>query len=482
MTKIDLTQEVLAIFGEISKVPRRSKREDRIASFLVDWAVARGFEADRDASNNVIMRVAASAGYEQSPVVVLQAHMDMVCEKSPESGHDFEADPIEVILEDGWIHANETTLGADNGLGLAIAMAVAADARISHPALEILVTSDEETGMTGAMALVADQLQGRILLNLDAGDEGVLTVGCAGGCDTRSKISLKKSAIPAGYKKIAVQVSGLLGGHSGVDIHEGRASALKLSARLIRAILEIAPDARLIDLAGGSAHNAIPRDAAFSVAVPAASQHDIEAALKKLGGLFASEYHHSDAGVLVSCEVSDVSGDAFDASDLARASDLMLVYPHGVAAYSQDVAGLVETSSNLAKVYVDGDGLNLLSSQRSSVPSKLACITRRVEACVRLAGGTSQSGTGYPPWPPDMASDLLKRCLKVYEARFGKAPKVEIIHAGLECGIIGSKFPGMEMVSFGPTILAAHSPKERAKVATISMVCDFLIDLLATYR
>ena len=477
-----MSDRVIEIFKQMSQVPRQSKHEEKISAWLYERAKSNGFDVERDDANNIIIRVPATPGYENGPIVVLQGHMDMVCEKTPASHHDFSKDPIEVIIEDGWMHANQTSLGADDGLGVAMALAMAEDKSVEHPALEILVTSDEETGMTGANALKAEQIKGRILLNLDSEDEGIFTVGCAGGRETRSTLPLTKSPIPAGFRAVTIHVAGLKGGHSGCEINVGRASAIKLATRLMHCVLAISSDARLVDIKAGSAHNAIPRDAIVTLAVPAEDAHRITDKMDEMSKVFAAEYAKSDAGVTVTSKIEDIAGDAFDNASLRKVADLLICFPHGVAAMSQDIQGLVETSANLASIKITDNTLHILSSQRSSVASKLNAITSRIEACLRLAGGEAKSNEGYPSWKPEMDSDVLKRCVDLYEKRFGKKPIVDIIHAGLECGIIGSKIPGMQMVSFGPTVVSPHSPQERADVTTIPMVADFLVDLLKSYK
>lgn len=479
---MELSDRVIEIFKAMAQVPRQSKHEEKISAWLADRAKASGFETERDAANNVFIRVPATEGYENGPIIALQGHMDMVCEKTPSSKHNFDTDPIEVIIDGDWMHANETTLGADDGLGVAMALAMAEDPSVEHPALEIIVTTDEETGMTGAAAMRPENIHARILLNLDSEDEGIFTIGCAGGRETISTIALKKAPLAADSRKVEIRVSGLLGGHSGCEINCGRASAIKLLNRIIARVLTVAPDARLIDMAGGSAHNAIPRDAFASIAVPAKDSAKVSEIAKEMGDIFASEYKSTDPGIAVATAVSAIAGDAFDNASLRRVSDLLYCYPHGVSAMNHDAEGLVETSDNLASVSIEGNNLKLLSSQRSSVASKLDAITQRIEACVRLAGGTPESTEGYPSWQPDFDADVVKRCVDVYEKRFGKKPVVNVIHAGLECGLIGAKIPGMQMVSFGPTVLSPHSPQERAQISTIPMVANFLADLLKTYK
>lgn len=479
---MQLGERIIEIFKEIAQVPRQSKHEEKISAWLVARGEKDGFKVDRDDIGNVIIHVPATPGFENGPIVVLQGHMDMVCEKTVTSKHDFSKDPIEVIIEDGWMHANETTLGADDGLGVATALAMAEDPEISHPELELFFTVDEETGMTGANAFKPEQLKGRIFLNLDSEDEGIFTVGSAGGRETHSSLKLNRAPIKAGMRAVKLHVTGLLGGHSGCEINCNRASAIKLIARLANRILEIAPDAQLVSIQGGSAHNAIPRDAILTVAVMAKDAAKITEMAEEMGKSFASEFRKSDSGVKVISDVSDISGEAFDHSSLRKVADLLIVYPHGVAAMSQDIAGLVETSANLAAVRIEGDELKLLSSQRSGVLSKLTALTSRIEAAVRMAGGVAVSDPGYPAWEANMESDVLKRCVETYRNRFGHDPKVEILHAGLECSIIGSKVSDMDMISFGATVVSPHSPQERAEVKTIGMVADFLADLLKTYK
>lgn len=479
---MEISDRVVEIFKAIAQVPRQSKHEGKIAQWLVERAQSNGFAVERDAANNVIIHVPATAGYEKSPILIMQGHMDMVCEKTPDSNHNFDTDPIEVIIEDGWMHANKTSLGADDGLGVAMALAMAEDKSVEHPELEILITSDEETGMTGATALRAEQLKGRILLNLDSEDEGIFTIGCAGGRETVSTLDLESVDVPASYKALRIHVSGLLGGHSGCEIHCGRASAIKLCTRILSKIQAACADALLIDIKGGSAHNAIPRDASVCLAVPGADADKLAGIVADLGKCFAREYAKTDSGVSVESKIEDAPKKAFSSASLRRVTDLLFVYPHGIQAMSQEVEGLVETSDNLASVKIADGKLHLLSSQRSSVASKLDAITNRIEACVRLAGGVAKSNEGYPSWQPKIDSDLLKRCVATYKARFGREPVINIIHAGLECGLIGDKIADMDMVSFGPTVVSPHSPKERAEMATIPMVANFLVDLLKSYR
>jgi dipeptidase D len=482
MQHSEATQSVMRIFHELSKVPRRSKEEEKIAQFLYDWAKERGFEVVKDSANNIIIKVDASPGYEDAPIIVLQSHMDMVCEKTPESTHDFTKDPIEIIEKDGWIYANGTTLGADDGLGVALSLAVAIDEKAPHPALELLITSDEETGMTGALALSSSAIKGRILLNLDSEDEGVFTIGCAGGRGTKATLMLYSSAVPKAWKRYKIDVTGLTGGHSGVDIHLGRANAMKLAARLLRAISVEYPEILLQDFSAGSAHNAIPRDAHISLVGPESAASGIQKIVTAQKNIYRAEFEKTDPDINIIVNSEDNDADAYDRSSSERVIDLLLAYPHGVSNMSSASPELVETSVNLARAAIEDGKLKLISSQRSSVTSRLDALTAQAEACIRLSGGVAVSDKGYPSWQPNWDSELLKRSIAAYEARFGKEPKIEVIHAGLECGYLGAKFRDMDMISFGPTILSPHSPTERAELATIGMVYDFLCDLLASYK
>lgn len=479
---MELSERVIEIFKAIAQIPRQSKHEDKISAWLVERAKSSGFDVERDEANNVVIRVPATKGYENAPIIALQGHMDMVCEKTPESTHNFDTDPIEVIIEGDWMHANHTTLGADDGLGVALALAVAEDPNVEHPRLELVLTSDEEKGMTGATALHPESIHARILLNLDSEDEGIFTVGCAGGRETTASLDLTRAPLVAGSRKVDIHVAGLLGGHSGCEIHLGRASAIKLINRIIARVIDAIPDARLVALSGGSEHNAIPRDAAVSLAVPARDSAKVVDIAKEMGAVFAREYVSTDPGVVVTTDVSDIAGDAFDNASLRKISDFIYCYPHGVSSMDHNVEGLVETSDNFARIRIEGNQLKTLSSQRSSVASKLDAITQRIEACIRLAGGAPHSGEGYPSWQPDMDADIVHRCVDVYEKRFGHKPVVNVIHAGLECGLIGAKIPGMQMISFGPTVVSPHSPKERAQISTIAKVADFITDLFKTYK
>lgn len=474
----DATDAVLAIFETLNAIPRCSKNEQGVAAWLADWAAARGLAHRQDAAGNLVIRLPATPGAEGAPVVVLQGHMDMVCEKTPESPHDFTRDPIRSHREGEWLKARGTTLGADNGIALALALDLADDRELRRPALELLCTVDEESGLSGAQKLDPGLIEGRLLVNIDSEDEGVFTIGCAGGEETLVSLDLEREPPGDDRPRGRFRVGGLKGGHSGVDIVRQRANANLLLGRVLDQALGL-PGTGLIAVAGGSAHNAIPRDAEALVAAPAEGFPALEALAAAMQALFQREHGPRDPGLQVA--FAPWSGEAptpLTAAAARRVVDLLLVLPHGVAGMSREVEGLVETSSNLAVLRTEPARLSVTSSQRSSSESRLDEMTARVAAAARLAGGRTERLNRYPAWPPDSTSPLLERCRRIYRGLAGREPKVEIIHAGLECGLIGAKVPGMQMISLGPTIRNPHSPDESLHIASVGRVRDFLVALL----
>ncbi|HLP46110.1 MAG TPA: aminoacyl-histidine dipeptidase [Candidatus Kapabacteria bacterium] len=474
------TKEILECFEQISKIPRCSKNEKEIAEWLLNWAKEHNFETRMDKVRNIVIKIPGSAGYEKSPVVVVQGHMDMVCEKTPDSPHDFCKDPIKFVYKDEWLTADRTTLGADNGIAIAMAMVLATDKSISHPPLELLFTVDEETGLTGANNLAAGFIEGKILINVDSEDEGVFTVGCAGGINTNLKLPIEYEAIPAGYKQYKITAGGMKGGHSGIDISKGKANALRILGRSLYQLKKQNIDLRLADVKGGSAHNAIPRDASAVVFLPEGDAAKAKDTISEWSKTFNCEFKATDPDLAVSIAENSEANftKVITAPKTQKIIEFMLVIPHGVEAMSQDIEGLVETSNNFANLKVENDVVKILTSQRSSVISRLHALTERIESTAYLAGGEAQSGDGYPPWQPNMESPLLERSKKLYEKMYNKKPVVEVIHAGLECGIIGDRNPGMDMISIGPTLKFPHSPDEKINVPSIGKVWDFIIELL----
>jgi len=478
MANHPMTPRILEAFQQVSAIPRRSKHEARIRTWLVDWAGRHGFPHAIDGIGNLVIRVPASEGHGHAPMVTLQGHLDMVCEKTPETTHDFATDPIVPVMEGDWLTAPGTTLGADNGIAIAMAMVAATEPDLVHPPLELFFTIDEETGLTGASELKPGFLQGHLLINIDSEDEGVITVGCAGGVDTRLHIPIPHEDRPEGFVGIQLYAGGMSGGHSGVDIHKMRANAIRVLARAVGALKGF--DLRLADLRGGTAHNAIPRDATAELLVRPADLGALRAKVAELSGVLAAEFTRTDPGLFLELRDGDgVCERCPSDAGTAQLIDLLLVMPHGPAAMSTDIEGLVETSNNEAEVKLAGEELVILSSQRSSVVSRLEAHTQRVEGLARVAGGRAESGEGYPPWQPNMDSALLARAQRIYRALYGKEPVVEVIHAGLECGIIGDRYPHMDMISIGPTIVDPHSPDERLLVPTVGLVWDYLVAILA---
>jgi dipeptidase D len=476
------TKKILLAFEQISRLPRPSRREEKIVAWLLNWAAENGLQARRDEASNIVIKVPASTGYENSETLVLQGHMDMVCEKTRDSKHDFDRDPIELVYtQDGWLTANQTTLGADNGIAIAMAMVVATDKDLGHPPLELLFTTDEETGLTGAQSLKAGFIEGRQLLNIDSEDEGIFTVGCAGGADACVALPFATGDSLPGYGTFKLAGDGLSGGHSGIDIILGRANAIKLLIRGINLLSQLT-DVRIATLNGGTTRNAIPRDCEAVLLIPEKDIGKAKACIGQLEQKLQSEYRKTDPQLSLKLTLENGDFKAASASTTRRAIDTILAYPDGVMAMSKDIEGLVETSNNLATVKAEHGKLIIISNQRSSNMDSLALIGERILALARLAGAEGEISGTYPSWQPNMQSRLLARCVDVYEKRFGRKPVVEAIHAGLECGIIGSKYAGMDMISFGPTIKYPHSPDEKIDIASIGRTWDFMVALFESYR
>jgi dipeptidase D len=477
------TRVILSYFEEINRIPRCSKQEQKIAAWLLSWARQRGFESRQDAAGNLVLQVPAKGGRKDAPIVIIQGHMDMVCEKRPDVIHDFSQDPIRHVLDGEWLRADGTSLGADNGIALAMAMALATDPEVAHPPLELLFTVDEESGLTGADKLQPSFFEGRILINIDSEDEGVLTVGCAGGRHTELSLDLAFNPMPANVTLLRVTAAGLRGGHSGIDINAGRANAIRLLARVICAAgkeFEVA----LVSLHGGTTHNAIPRDASAVIALAPEKSTPFFATAADLQSVMRLEFGAVEPDLSIRVEpLADVDADwqVVSPDDTRRFLNLLLALPDGVDRMSMQAPGKVETSSNLAKVNLASGRAAILTSQRSARNSRLDEMTGRVEALASLVDARAKSDKGYPSWEPDLSSDLLSRCQNAYQRLFGRKPEIEIIHAGLECAVIGAKVPGMQMVSMGPTIKNPHSPDERLFLPSVQKVWIFLVELLKSY-
>jgi len=465
-------------FAALAAIPRPSGHEERAVAFVTAIGASLGVKAVRDARGNVVLRVPATPGREGAPPVILQTHLDMVCEKNRDVAHDFDRDPIRPRLAGEWVQATGTTLGADNGIGVAAALAMATDPKVQHGPLELLFTLDEETGLTGAKELDPKLLTGRMLLNLDSEEDGVLFVGCAGGEDTL--IDLKPSFRSAAFHGTALRLSvtGLRGGHSGLNIVENRGNALKLITRVLAAAIDDGVPFDLASIAGGSKHNAIPRDAeAVIVPDPNAKSRLDEVTARALAA-FKVELAKIDDGVRVAWAPCPDPARVLAIADRDRLVQLLLALPHGVLAMSPDIPGLVETSSNLAVVREHEGGIRIVTASRSSVAPSLASVLAQIRAAATLAGARITLKDGYPGWKPNLDSKALAAVREVYRARWGKEPHVTAIHAGLECGLLGEKIPGLDMVSFGPQIEGAHSPDERVNVASVARFFDALAEVL----
>ena len=474
---------IIDIFRQISTIPRCSRNEERISQWLGQRALDMGFEYRRDRSGNLVVSVPGSSGYGNGPTVVLQGHMDMVCEKTPDSVHDFQKDPISFVFEDQWLKADRTTLGADNGIALAIALALAEDKSVSHPPLELLFTVDEESGLTGANALEPGFVTGKVLLNIDSEDEGVFTVGCAGGKNTEITYPLSFATFPATYTACSIRVHGLRGGHSGIDINTHRANANKILAGILNKLGYQSP-IRLISIHGGAAHNAIPRSAGAVFACDSADTDRLRAVTAEFEKTVAQEYSDVETSMVVSFAVSDsetAGTTAVSGKDTRKIIHLLNSLPNGIHEMSTGFKGLVETSNNLARISMNPDSIKILSSQRSLIMSGLEEITSRIESIAALADARAISTKGYPAWVPNLDSPLLSRCLETYQGLFGQKPEVKSIHAGLECGIIGNRYENMDMISLGPTIKNPHSPEERLHLPSVEKIWTFLVALLGGY-
>lgn len=471
---------LLDCFAWINATPRPSGGETAIMRKLADWAVERGFVNRSDGAGNLVIEIPASPGRENEPWVAIQGHSDMVCEKTPGSAHDFMRDPIRNIVENDWLHADETSLGADNGIALALGMEAAVDPEVSHGPLELVVTVEEETGLTGAAALSPEFVKSRILLNIDSEDEGVFTVGCAGGQDTIISREFDPAAAGAGALRAELSVAGCEGGHSGIDIDRERANAIAVLTRALLKVHDLG-GLSLLAIRGGTARNAIPRDAKAVIAIAPELADGASRAVAAFNEAVRAEFAATDPSLTVTFAESGGAGEATGLSpaDSALALDLLASAPHGVLAMDTRLKGVVETSTNLAGVALEGGEFTVVTSQRSSVATRLEAVSVRCEALGRLAGAATRRETFYPPWTPDWDLPLIGRCCEIQRELSGEEPVVETIHAGLECAVIGARIPEMAMISFGPTIQNPHSPSERMHIPSVGRVWDFLVKLLA---
>ncbi len=477
-----LSPEVVwSIFAEILKVPRPSKHEEQIREWLIAFAKSNNITCHVDKTGNVLMDVPATEGYEDRPSIIFQAHMDMVCEKNSDVCHDFMKDPIEAYLDDdGWVKAKGTTLGADCGIGMAMSLALLVDRTYKHPALQALFTYDEEQGLTGAMALDGSEIKSRYMINLDSEDEGEIFIGCAGGIDTIIDFDIKKEKSPRGAAWFNLSISGLQGGHSGDDIEKGRASAVKLLGRVLFSSMKY--DILVGEIDGGKLRNAISREASALIAVPQSFSDNFKVSIEKLSNDIKNEFALTDPDIEISLKDSEGCDSVYDKAIMTNIIRSLHSAYHGVYSMSFSMPGLVETSTNLASIKMTEAGIQVVTSQRSSVESAKHNIASIIEANFLSAGANVKHTEGYPGWNPNPEGYLVKTSDAVYRRLFSKSPKVRAIHAGLECGLFMDKAPGLQAISVGPTLRGVHSPSERLEASTVKMVWDYLIALIEELR
>ena len=470
-------QSVFDFFSKISAIPRASKHEELISAFLQEFGKELGYETVSDAAGNVLIKKPASPGYENRKTIILQGHMDMVCDKRPDVAHDFSKDSIKTFVDGEWLKADGTTLGADNGIGVAAAMAVLADKSLKHGPVNCLFTVDEETGLTGAEVLGPSMLDGDILVNLDSEDEGEIFIGCAGGLCTYADYKFMWQPIAGDMFFFKVDISGLAGGHSGDDINKGRANANKLLARFLLKMAE-KYEFYLCSIDGGSLHNAIPRDASAVFAVQSADKESVRIDFNLFAADIQEEFSVTEPNAKFLLQSTDPSGKAIDkkvADGLLKSLNAVF---NGVYAMSQDVPGLVETSSNLASVKMNENTISVVTSQRSAIVSAREDVSQAVGAAFQLGGAKVRRSGGYPGWKPNPQSEILKVAGDVYREIFGEEIKIKAIHAGLECGLFLEKAPRLDMISFGPTMRGVHSPDEKLNIPSVGRFWSHLLALL----
>ena len=479
MSKIEELKpaEVWKHFHALTRIPRPSKKEAEVIAYMKKFGEDLGLETLVDEVGNVIIKKPATPGMESRKGVVLQGHLDMVPQKNSNRNFDFEKDPIEALIDGEWVKANGTTLGADNGIGVAAAMAVLESTTLKHGPIEALFTIDEETGMTGAFGLKPGRLDGNILINMDSEDEGELYVGCAGGIDVSAFSSYKEEDVPAGHAAYQVSAEGLKGGHSGIDIPLGRANANKI---LFRFLMQAEADLniRLSGASGGDLRNAIPRESQATLLVPEPQTGAFETMVRDYQDMYRKEFAETEPDLVFTCAKTGMPAGVIPAARQAKFIRAVFACPNGVQRMSQSMKGLVETSSNLAIVRIKGGSFEAHSLTRSSVDSakeatawKIAAVFHLMDAEVRLSGS-------YPGWKPNMDSPILHTCQEVYRKNFGKVPEIKAIHAGLECGLLGGVYPNLDMISFGPTIRFPHSPDEKVNIDTVLKFWKFLVAIL----
>ncbi len=469
---------VFYYFNEITKIPRPSKKEEKIVAWLMETGEKLGLETKRDAIGNVLITKPATKGKENITPVIFQSHVDLVSEKNSDVVFDFDNDPIQSYIDGDWLKAKGTTLGADDGIGMAISLALLASKDIEHGPMECLFTVDEETGLTGAFALESGFMNGKMLLNLDSEDEGEFFIGCAGGMDTVATLPCEYE--PFNTKESVaylLSVKGLQGGHSGDDINKGRGNAVKLLTRILWNTYQYF-NMRVAKIDAGNLRNAIAREGFAEVVIPMEFQQEFEKYILQMDNVFKNEFRITDPGVEVTLEKTEMPSQVFDELLQIDLLNALYVCPHGVLAMSQDIEGFVETSTNLASVKMKDEQIVITTSQRSSVESRKDTAVEKVSATFFMIGADVENGDGYPGWTPNPNSEVLRVLVQAYENIFNKSPEVKAIHAGLECGLFSEKYPHLDMVSYGPTIRAVHSPDEKLEISTVKQTWDLTVEFL----
>lgn len=463
-------------FAALSAIPRASKKEAAAREYVLSQAARLGLEVHQDSVGNIVVSKPARSGRESATITALQGHLDMVCEKNEGTPHNFDTDPIRFVRDGDWLKADGTTLGADNGIGVAAALAVMESTDIAHGPLEFVFTIDEETGLTGAAEFPNGLLKSKFFLNLDGEEKGTLCIGCSGGLNTtaRRKVTMRPAPEGNAYR---IKVSGLKGGHSGVDIHQGRGNALRILGQTVQRLLERLP-VEVADLKGGSARNVIPREATAIIVLDSAREGELKSLVSSLEAEARTDLGGFDPGLQITVEKVERPAQVVERSEAKQVVDLLASLHHGVLAMSPDVPGLVQNSTNLAIVAIKDGVVEISSSQRSAIESSKQAAGRMVATMCRLAGFEVEHGGGYPGWKPEPNSDIVKKLKAVYEEVFGEPTKLVAMHAGLECGIIGEKHPGMQMISFGPQIESPHSPNERVQISSVPPFWTYLTAVL----
>ena len=470
---------VFKYFEDISQIPRGSKNEKAISDYLKAFGESLGLETMQDNALNVIIKKPATKGYENAPGVILQGHMDMVCEKNKDTVHDFENDPIELQIKDGFIHANGTTLGADNGIAVAMGMAVLASNDISHPALELLVTTDEEAGMSGAMALDASVLNGKYILNLDSEEEGYLLVSCAGGVTVTTTLDVDYTDVDPSNECLLIEITGLFGGHSGMDVIKQRGNANVLMGRILH---NLNSNFNICSISGGSKNNAIPREAECIIAVESSNTSKVIESIKQMEEIFKNEFSTSDPGIVVKVSSVDREPKCFDNASTSKVVTELSLIPNGIQTMSMDIPGLVESSTNIGVLRTTDSTVTFECLSRSSVTSLKQEIVNKMEILANTLNGKVELASDYPAWEYSKGSKLEDICANVYEDLRGEKPIVMALHAGLECGLLLDKMPHAEAISLGPDMFDVHTPSEKLNIQSTANTWEYLLKILEAIK